>query len=67
MFRIRIILIRIRIQDLAKFVTYPEPDRTFDMDPDPGKKGFITTYQEDLKNLITKSSFPMLSVFITVL
>ena len=33
--RIRIILTRIRIQDVKKFITYPS---NFDTDPDPAKK-----------------------------
>ena len=38
MLRIRIILIRIRIQDMKKFATDPDPCRpNFDTDPDPGK------------------------------
>ena len=35
--RIRIILIRIRIQDVKKFVTDPDPGKN-DTDPDPAKK-----------------------------
>ena len=37
--RIRIILIRIRIQDVKKFVTDPDPGKNYtDPDPDPAKK-----------------------------
>ena len=40
--RIHIILIRIRIQDVKKFVEDPDLGKN-DLDPDPGKKGFSTS------------------------
>ena len=50
MLRIRIILIRIRIQDVKKFVTDPDPGKN-DTDPDPEKR---PKYQENLQKVYEK-------------
>ena len=50
--RIRIILTRIRIQDVKKFITYPA---NFDMDPDPGKNNTDPAKKDEVPEKSLKS------------
>ena len=62
--RTRIIFIRIRIQDLKKFVKDPDPGNNC-TNPDPYKKGFST--RKIFKILFKKRVFLTLCVFYIIL